>query len=425
MSLTELETVVRKHLLLGDNFIIKLLCAFVVAARLQVKPPWLFIVAGSSGGKSTILQALENVAGVMARDDFSVNTFVSGMKNQDGTSNSLLEKMPPNAILVVKDLSLLMSKDEKVRGEILGIFRQIYDGTFQKSYGNSLSINVKKKLSLLAGTTTKIYTVLYQFSALGERYLLYNFTQPDRKLTTKKSLSSDSMIDKVAEDEIAEAFKSYLDGIEIPKELPAVEESFIDEIVDIAELVTRARSVVERNMRDPKKSTTQVHDLEMPMRFAKQINAIAYGLKIINGDNTLTESDKKLIYKLALDCIPVMRRICLRKLTQYRTISTAGLAESLQLPTDTVRLPLEDLASLGVATRIRVKSNRDEWELKPFYKKLLAKYEGIAITNRTLDEGTEAENDETDESLRTVAEEIIDIENEEESPEAQVETIEI
>jgi len=275
----------------------------------------------------------------------------------------------------------------------LGILRQLYDGTFEKSYGNGILIKWEGKLSLVAGTTTKIYSLLYQFSALGERYLLYNFVQPDRKFTTRKSLKAEAMMEKVAEEEIGNAFKEYLDGIKIPETLPVMEESLIDDLVDLAEFVTRARSVVERDMRNPKKIIIQVHDLEMPMRFAKQVNAIAYGLKVINGNRDLENEDKNLIYKLALDSIPVMRRICLRNLTHYRTISTAGLAETLQLPTDTVNLALGDLASLGVATRIRVKSNRDEWEIKDEYRALLSKFEKIEVTDQDLEEETIADSD--------------------------------
>lgn len=388
MTLTDLENTVRQYLLLKDKYIVRLICAFVVATRLPIKPPWLFIVAGSSGGKSTLLQALEEITGVVTRDDFTTASFVTGMRGQEG----IIQKMLPNAVLVVKDLSMIMSKDEKVRAEILGILRQLYDGSYQKSYGNGINIDWKGKMSLLAGTTTKIYPLLYQFSALGERYLLYSFLQPDRKDATRKSLSDSSMKDGQSEKDLSNAFKLFIDGINIPNELPATDPTILDDIIDLSELVTRARSVVERDFRDPKKNITHIHDLEMPMRFAKQILAITYGLIVLNGTTTLTPDDKELIYKLTLDCMPPMRRMCLKKLVQYKTVPTRALADALNIAnTSLIQQTLTDLSVLGIVTRLPGK-NRDEWEMKPEYRDILSKYEGIKTTEETMMEETNDRN---------------------------------
>src|SRR3990167_1862522 len=124
MLLSDLEAVVRKHLLLADSNIVKLLCAFVVASRMPINPPWLFIVGPPGGGKSMILKALQGITGTTPIDDLTANTFASGMRGREGKSNSLLHNLPPNSILIFKDFTTIISKDEQSRGAIVGQLRK-------------------------------------------------------------------------------------------------------------------------------------------------------------------------------------------------------------------------------------------------------------------------------------------------------------
>jgi predicted ATPase len=88
MTLSELETIVKQHMLLADEGVVKLLCAFVIAQRMETSPPWLFLVGASSGGKSMLLKALRNVQGYYALDDLTANTFVSGQQKKTGSADS-------------------------------------------------------------------------------------------------------------------------------------------------------------------------------------------------------------------------------------------------------------------------------------------------------------------------------------------------
>src|SRR3990167_10614173 len=178
MTLAQLQAVVSKHLLLADSNIVKLLCAFVVAARLPINPPWFFIVGPPSGGKSALLKSLHDITGIVRIDDLTANTFSSGMRGQGGQSNSLLDKLIPNSILLFKDFTTLISKDDASRSMIIGQMRKIYDGDFRKIYGNSVEINFESKApAVLAGVTEKIYPSMAMFADMGERFLFWSFKQ--------------------------------------------------------------------------------------------------------------------------------------------------------------------------------------------------------------------------------------------------------
>lgn len=386
MTFEELEEIISKYMLLEDKGIVKLLCAFIIAARLPINAPWLFIVSSSSGGKSMLLKALEGCEGVQPLDDLTSNTFISGMKGRDGESNSLLDAVGVNAILLFKDFTTILSKAQESKSDIIGQLRKIYDGDFTKGTGNKggLPSSWEGKVTVLAGTTTSIYTSMHQFAAMGERFIMYHMNQPDRE--AMGDMATRTMDEREASAAMKDAFTKFLSEIDVPDKVPTIPEEIRHDIVQLSEMTTRARSVVERDWRDREKRIIQVHDLEMPARFAKQIIAIAFGMMVINGSDNLMQLDRNIISSMALDSITFMRRACMRMLTKYEVVQTGGLAVRLALPPDSIRMHLQDLAALGVLNYTKGSGNKDQWELKEHYRDLMARFDHIETTNVALTE---------------------------------------
>lgn len=387
MNFEDLQEIVDKNMLLADRDVVKMLASFVVCARMPMNPPWIFLVGPSSGGKSMLLSALEACNGFIPLDDLSPNTFASGMVTVKG-STSLLDQMLPNSVIVFKDFTTIISKDKENRAVVVAQLRKIYDGDFSKRWGNGQEIKWKGKLSVLAGVTSKVYSAMYAFADMGERFLMYTMKQPDR--IEVGMLATENLNDKKSNEAISKAFVEYLDSLPIPSEPVQIDRDTRLSIVHLAELTTRARSSVERDMYSREKEIRQVHFVEMTPRFAKQLTALATGFTVINNSPQLTEQDHQIIYRIALDSIPVMRRICLKALTKYKQVETAGLSVSLKLPSSTVRVHLQDLAALEVVNFSKKSNNRDTWELKENYRKILSRYEGIALTDETLTEENSA-----------------------------------
>src|SRR3990167_5940624 len=112
MQLQELEAVVQKHMILKDSQIIKLLAAYVIAARLPIRAPWLLLVSASSGGKSMLLESLQKCSLIKVLDDLSPKALASGMRGPDGKNNSLLNEMKSGTTLIIKDFTTLLSKNK-------------------------------------------------------------------------------------------------------------------------------------------------------------------------------------------------------------------------------------------------------------------------------------------------------------------------
>lgn len=387
----ELAKLIYETYLVVDPGILKLLCASVIAHRLPADPVWIFIVAGSSGGKTELLNALNDIPNVHPLDSITSNTFLSGQQRA-GKETSLLHRIK-NGILTMKDFTTILSMQRDARGEIFGQLRKIYDGEFSKSFGTGEDKTWRGKITLVSGVTTSIYTMGSMYADMGERFIMYAMIMPDRKEVSRRAIANVTGIDmKQRRLDIRAAMVQYIESVAIPDTMPTIAPEFQEELIALANLATLARSAVDRDYRSPNKEITFVHDSEMPTRFASQLVTLAGGLIVMNGGKLL-ETDKHILYKITLDSIHKIRRRCLQELTKYTKSDTAGMATRLQLPTNSVRRYLEELNALGLVDRIKESANKDIWILRDEYRQVMSSFDGIEMLSAVLDENTKEETE--------------------------------
>lgn len=420
-GLKKLESEIGNVFLIKDPHIAKLLVAAVVSQFIPSDPVWLVIVAPSGGAKSEMVNMIsllkftpagENKAEqkVWPISTLTAHTFVSGFKAGGRSKEPSLLLEISNGIMTFKDLTSLLSEHKDDRAVIMAQLREIYDGKYSKKFGTGDEVNWSGKLTVIAGATYAIHSLKASYTAMGERFVFYNLIQPDREEAAQKTMENQEE-GKMAEhrQHLAEEFRDYaikvLSGL--TKNLPKIDTETRQDVIALAELSTRARSDVERNWRSQQQEITEIHPPEMPTRFAGQLQTMIQALKIINHHETgkfeLLESDKELINKLALDSVTKMRRIVMQELARYDMITTAGLAVKLGLPTNSVRRYLEDLVALEIAERKKGSGPKgDDWLLKPHYRDLMVRFEGIIFEGKDL---TEETAEPTDYQLLTEAEE--------------------
>ncbi|MDP3956864.1 MAG: hypothetical protein U1C49_00685 [Candidatus Andersenbacteria bacterium] len=402
-ELKKLDEEIRKVFLIKDPYITKLMVAAVISQFLPSDPVWIVIVAPSGGCKSEFVNMTsliewtppgENKAQqkVYPMSTLSAHTFISGMKSA-GKDTSLLLQIS-NGIITFKDLTSLLSENQDDRAVIMAQLREIYDGKYSKSFGTGLNVEWNGKITILAGATYKIHSLKQSYTAMGERFIFYNMIQPDRENAAEKTMENQEE-GKMIEHRLflAQKFAEYTLSVlnNMPTEMPKIEKVMRADMISLAELATRARSDVERNWRSPAQEVTEVHPPEMPTRFAGQLQTIVQSLKIINHHETgkfeLLEDDKNILNKLALDSITKMRRIVMQELSKYDVIETQGLAVKIGLPTNSVRRYLEDLVALEIADREKGSGPKgDRWNIKPHYRELMARFEGIEFEGEELTE---------------------------------------
>jgi hypothetical protein len=392
MLFQELERKISQYLILEDKFVVKLLCATIIANRIaELDNTWLFLVSSSSGGKSELLLALSQARACMQKDDLTAKTFVSGAKSGNGGETSLIGRLPPDCVMIVKDLTVLLKKDERESAAIFSQLRMIYDGSFHKSFGTGQDISQKVRMGLIAGVTSVIEDYQADDAAVGQRAIKYYMSQPDEeKLDELTASIIGGKQDKAFREMIGKAFTEYLDGN--PWDLTNIPDLLLDiriELAKLSNMATKARSSVKRKQYDRNNRIERKNLREMPFRFGKQLGNLAMSLMIMNKHETgiadLTLLDKAMLFKVCLDSIPSSRKEVMIEATKYAFSTAEGLALALKVDIDSVKIYLGDLIAMGIMTGSRGMNNKFTYQLNETYRILFSKYENLELGTGTLD----------------------------------------
>jgi len=334
-------------------------------------------------------------------DTITTNTFASGFRADDEAS--LLHKAN-KGILVFKDFTTITSMNEEGLREIMGQLRAIYDGTFNKKTGNLANVDWKGKIGVLAGGTGAAARKMRQFSEQGERFINYILQVADSKEMAIRAM--DNVADlKTKEKELREIVSKFVNQKlgEVRKDKLIIPRDIKLEMINIADFATQARSPVIMDKKDPT-MVAFVGDREQPSRMAMMLANIATALMIISDEDELSPTNASIIYKTALDSIPIERRMVLRVLAQYREANTKSIAQKLHYNTIIVRGWCNQLNSLKMISRTaggKGKGASDIWKLDEEFKKTMCKYEKI----EEIDEILEATDDGGDDDNAYITDE--------------------
>ncbi len=388
--LTALEEKINNNFLVKDQGILYLVCATVIANKFPGDPVWLFVVSPPSGLKSELIRALSKTKRIFPLSSLTPQTLISGQRNS-GKQSSLLHRIDPQTIFTFKDFTTVLSLYDSARQEILSQLREVYDGQYAKSFGTGEEVSWIGKVGFIAGVTEAIDLYQGMYSILGERFLQYRMLQPDRRAATKKGMSNSDNIISIRQ-ELEEMFNEYLEGFEYLEDYPELDGGWIDEIVEISDFATLARSGIKRDPKD--REISHVFAAEMPIRFSKQLTLLAKAFVMMG----VPEVGKIILRKIALDSLPKNRINVLAVLVSEKEIDlttieatlgvdsidsnqvdqvwkTEEVATALNLPTGSTRRILEDLNALGVIDRFKHGSgNADTWKIKDSYQKILKDY---------------------------------------------------
>lgn len=419
ITFKEIQATFEKFLLLEDKEFIRLTYATIIGNQMpSQRPIWLMLVAPSSSGKTTALNAfnglkLKNpVSGEIIEpthniSDLTENSFASGM-NRGDKQTSLLHKMPYGGVMVFKDFTSMISKNEQARMTIMGQLREIYDGAYTKRTGNGEDVLWNGKIGAIAGVTEAIFQHMESMSAMGDRFVLYQVKQPDRVQVTKYKISQINtgvteystmpILKEMTEKYLQRAFDAMASSEDLKLNL---NEKQINEIVAVADFCTMVRSgMIMDNYRG---RILFVPTPEMPMRMFEQMYAIAVSFmfmrKLDEPDcgEEIPEADLKVIYKIAFDSIPVVRRIALQYLTLYDGgVTTAALARKINYESEVVAGWLAQLNSLGVVKRVKQSSGGNAWTLEEKFRTVMEKLNHIKALGQSLEDEGEIASDDVD-----------------------------
>lgn len=392
----ELKAIYKKldeYLMLPDKTVVKLLCAFAIACKMPTVSPWLFLASGSSTGKTELISLLEGIDGYYAIDDMTNNALLSGMKRHD-SSASLLKRAPTSGgFLVFSDFTTMLAKRKEDLSAILGQLRVVFDGKASRATGGTEGeITWKGKLGMLAGCTTALYTKTEEYAEVGQRMVIYHMVQPDNYDVGNFVFDNANRNNIAVREELQSMIGQYIEGIKAPadhSDLPLFDDQTKRDILDIGHLAVSARSPVSRNKFSREKEIEAIEDKEGIGRVQRQLMSIAYGLMLQNEEQQLNDYDRKILYKIGLDCIDPRKRAVLRALTEF---SLGGdveqVANKIGYPKNVTERFVEDLFGLDMLDKKRVymggAGNRTVYMLKDNFKDIMVRFENIKVINEEL-----------------------------------------
>lgn len=391
-TLQEIENQIDQYLYLPDKGIIKLLCAFALTIKLPIPPLWLFISCGSSTGKTELLTLLEKVEGWYALDNMTENTLLSGMKRFDASA-SLLNRLPENGFIVFKDFTTMLSKNKEALGAIMGQLRVVYDGSYKKETGGQVESNPwKGKLSLLAAGTGSIYSKTEEFNEMGTRSVVFKLTEVDDYEVGAFAFNHQHDDRGTQKQQLQDTVRDYINQFKVPKtyaDLPTITKEIWNDLTDIAHLASTARSPVERERYGPSRRQTMIHQKEGMMRLFGQIKAAAYGLMLQNEGHQLTNTDRKLLYQIGLDCIDPRRRSVLQSLTRFAYGGdTHQIGDMTGYSKETTDIFVEDLFAHKMLEKHR-NNGKTIYTLKEKYREVMSRFENIVPEEKALPQSEE------------------------------------
>ena len=261
VTFKDLQEIFESFLLMKDPNLIWLTVASVLGNQMMSRRPiWLMLVAPPSSGKTTALNALlglkvynpkgEEVEPIQSISDLTENSFASGAQSSS-QETSLLNKIPTGGVMVFKDFTSILSKNSDSKRIIMGQLREIYDGSYVKRTGTGKDVMWTGKIGALAGVTESVYQHLESLSVMGDRFMLYQIPQPDRKAMLRFKLdqerngtTEDVQMPKARELMHAYMQRAYSNLSEVQVNISREQE---DEIIAVADFCTMVRSGIITN----------------------------------------------------------------------------------------------------------------------------------------------------------------------------------
>lgn len=348
MSLKECHAVF--HRWLGTGYDTDALDAVLAAAaveRLDGDPVWLLVISGSGNAKTETVGALAGMGAHVVSTIASQGALLSATSKREQTKDAtggLLRKIGDRGIIVIKDVTSILSMSGDQRAEVLGALREVYDGQWSRNVGTDggQTLEWVGRLVTIGAVTTawdKAHTVI---SAMGDRFVLVRMDSTQGRQAAGRQAIGNTGREATMRRDLAAAVARVLAGMQAQGVDVTLEET--DILLDAADVVTRARTAVERDYRG---DVIDAHAPEMPTRFAKQLTQIVRGSVAIGIDRTAA---LRLAIRCARDSMPPARLRIIDDISANPDSPTKDVRKRLGLPRATVDRELQALNMLGVLT---------------------------------------------------------------------------
>lgn len=346
MPLSAAHSVFRRWLGAGyDLDALDAVLATAAVERLDGDPVWLLLLSGSGNAKTETVTALERAGAVVTSTIASEGALLSATSARERAKDAtggLLRLIGDRGLLVLKDVTSLLSMSRETRNAVLAALREVYDGRWSRNVGTDGGRQLEwAGRIVLVGAVTSAYDSAHGvIAAMGDRFALVRVDSTENRREAGRQALRNVGSEIVMREQLGEAVAGVLAGL--APERARLGEDLADKLLDAADLVTLARTAVEK---DTKGDPLYAHQPEAPTRFAKMLG------QIVRGSTALGMSDaqaERLALRVARDSMPPHRLRILDDLDGHPWSTTSEVTKRLQMPRTTIDRALQELHLLNL-----------------------------------------------------------------------------
>jgi hypothetical protein len=236
---------------LGDDYDLDALDAMLAAAaveQLDGDPVWLLIISGSGNAKTETVQALSGINATVVSTITSEGALLSATSQQERAKDAtggLLQEIGDRGVLVIKDVTSILSMNRDLRAQVLGAFREIHDGSWVRKVGTDggRSLPWSGRITVVGAVTTAWDQAHAVIASMGDRFVLVRVDSTVGRQAAGRKAIKNTGSEAQMRGELADAVAGVLAGMSTDTTTLTDEET--DLILAAADLVTLARTGVE------------------------------------------------------------------------------------------------------------------------------------------------------------------------------------
>ena len=331
-----------------------------IAVALEGDPLWMYLVGSPSSGKSTLCELLSSDE-LHSRPISKFTGLVSGSRQ-----GSHLIPMLQGRCVVVKDGTLLLESNPQQLANVYGELRDIFDGSLEAHYRNGVSASFNNiSFGMIIGITERIYSL--NMAALGERFLHCRL-ETDRIVETQRNAAAITSIFESSSRTSLEGnedgdsrgfpqqrahtagFLSYLHNKLRSEDIlrPGYTQYDLELIQALGDTIACSRAQAPRT-KDSANELLYDARPEASTRVVKQLGRLALCLCYVYGVDTITDTIKGLITKVALDTSFSRQHNIIRTVALSQNgLNRQTIAMLTSIPLETISRRIDDLISLGI-----------------------------------------------------------------------------
>lgn len=360
VALADAHAVFRRWL--GPEYDMDALNATLAAAaveRLDGDPLWLLVISGSGNAKTETVQALSGTGATVTSTISSDGALLSASPRKDrgkDATGGLLRKMGDRGVLVIKDVTSILSANRDTRATVLAAMREVYDGHWERNVGTDggRTLTWAGRLSVVGAVTTAWDQAHDVIATMGDRFVLLRMDSTQGRLASGRRAIGNTGDEVQMRAELAAAVGGVLAGVD-PGSGATLTDAEQGRLLAAADVVTLARTAVVSDYRG---DVVDAHAPEMPTRFAKQLSQVLRGALAMGmgrGDAL------RLALRCARDSMPPLRLAILLDVAANPLSRTTDVRKRLEKPRTTVDRQLQALHMLGLVHTTETETSPDKF----------------------------------------------------------------